>query len=293
MTILNLGSVPPEDTVVPAAFSPSAFTQRFYNRLPGAYRAVDTSQTLYKWLAGMGDTAGELETLLNRFQYIDPADGGPVPVVTLPLTWQSFALLNWTLAQGLTWAVLAGGTMPTPFGSTCDLVNPATADPGWYPWLAQVLDVQLGTNDSLGAQLAKLENAPAGWQSCTVNAITQVAQAYLLGAKQVFISQQVADQWHFTVSVYAAQLQGQTYGLVDAQYATYALLDAAFAHYGDWTSSVVALNTALLAEVPAGMVLTLTVLSSAPYSVVDSGFTPYSVLDSHFAHYSDLDSYIP
>jgi hypothetical protein len=256
----DLGNVPPEDAAIPAAFAPSTFTQRLYSRLPECYRVADLpGQPLYRWGAGMGDTASEVESLLDRFEFIPPPDGGP-------------------------------STGP---GSTSDLVDPATADPGWLGWIAFLLNVTRDSSAPLPTQRAQLENAQQGWNAGTVMAIRDAAKAYLTGSQIVTVTQQIGDQWHYTVSVFTRQIEGPTYGELGAEFPSYALLDSAFATYGEFSAAIAELTAALIAQNPAGMVQTFQTLSSPLYREIDSAFTPYSALDAHFTLYSDMASYIP
>jgi hypothetical protein len=69
------------------------------------------------------------------------------------------------------------------------LVDPALADPGWLPWLAQLYGVELDASDTVDEQRAKI----AAWDDTPVGsraAVVAAAQAFMTGTKLVLVEPQ-------------------------------------------------------------------------------------------------------
>lgn len=126
-------------------------TERLYAGLPEAYPAADADLdwVLKRWLSGVVDQLGAIETLINRFAYTTPDAGGS----------------------------------PT---STSDLVDPATADTAWLPWLAQLVGMRLAVSGlGVPAQRLAIASALQGNKPGTKAAIAEAAQKCLTGTKRV------------------------------------------------------------------------------------------------------------
>ena len=271
-----------------------------YNRIPACYRDADLplGQPLYRWLASIGDVAGELETLFRRFQYIPPPDrpvemeyvfeqGQEVQLYPGPNVYPGGSLFPGSQGTSLSnWVQLA----TSGSGSTSDLVDPSTADPAWLPWIAQMLNVDLDQSAPLPTQRAQLENASAGWNAGTVAAIIRAAANYLVSG-EVTVTQFTPDQWHYTVSVHFAQIGGQSYGNIQAKYPTYGDLQAENATYGDIEPSTTELTNVLEQQVPAGMVMTFVVQTGPSYGDVEAAYTTYGALQAAFATYGTLQTW--
>lgn len=126
----------------------TAFTQRWYSALPQHYQDndVELGYPLLQYLSLLGDQLDEIATLLERIQYI-PFDEGGVP------------------------------------GDTSDLVDPATADLAWLPWLGQLVGVTLPPAVSGQAARDAVAGAVNGYQVGTKGAIAKAAQSGLTGTK--------------------------------------------------------------------------------------------------------------
>lgn len=70
---------------------------------------------------------------------------------------------------------------------TADLVDPATADAGWLPWLAQLVGVNL-TGLTVAAQRTALADPETSWDHGTPGAIAEAAKAGLTGTQAVTIT---------------------------------------------------------------------------------------------------------
>lgn len=84
----------------------SATTERLYGSLPAFYRDADEplDWPLLRYLSLLGDQLGDLEELVDRIDFVRAEDVGSA-------------------------------------GDTSDLVDPATADAAWLPWLAQLVGI--------------------------------------------------------------------------------------------------------------------------------------------------------
>lgn len=128
-------------------------TERIYGGLPGVYRAGDDAQAggpsgypLLRYLSLLTDQLGEVIDLLQRFDYYSPDDGG-----------------------------LAG--------DTSDLVDPATADAGWLPWIAQLVGARLPPGLTVAQQRNAIAGVVAGYLKGTKQGIIAAAQTALTGTK--------------------------------------------------------------------------------------------------------------
>lgn len=132
--------------------TPSAFTERWYAALPEHYRDSDEALgwPLLRWLSLLGDQAGEVFTLLTRIAYVPPDEGGAV-------------------------------------GDTSDLVDPATADEAWLPWLGQLVGVTLTPSVTGQAARDAVAGAVNGYQVGTKTAIANAARSALTGTRYVSV----------------------------------------------------------------------------------------------------------
>lgn len=67
-----------------------------------------------------------------------------------------------------------------------DLVDAATANAGWFPWLAQLVGVDL-TGLDVDDQRTALEDPSTSWDHGTPGAIAEAAKAGLTGTKSVTV----------------------------------------------------------------------------------------------------------
>lgn len=133
-------------TVAEPVYTP--LTERFWSRLPEVYRTFDSQLgwPFKRWLSCILDQADPLEQLIDRIDYVSPADGGAP-------------------------------------GDTSDLVDPATADVAWLSWLAQLRGVRLDAGLSELAQRDAVANASSGWRAGTKSAVAAAAMSALTGTR--------------------------------------------------------------------------------------------------------------
>jgi hypothetical protein len=136
-----------------------AVTERFYyRRLSQMYRDADAAQgwPLKSWLSGILAQQQVAETLLDRFLYTTPDVGG-----------------------------LAG--------DTSDLVDPATADAAWLPWLGQLVGARLDTSLPVADQRTAIAGAITGLRAGSKAAIANAAKKNLTGTKTVSVVDHSTD----------------------------------------------------------------------------------------------------
>lgn len=164
---------------MPARPDVSDLTERAYASLPEIYTAVDPAQPagsagqtypLLRYLALTGDPLSAVEALQDSIDYVAPRDGGP-----------------------------AGGTSA--------LVDPATADESWLPWLAQLLGVPI-TGLTVDASRAALADAPASWAHGTRSAIAARAAENTTGTHHVEVTYpyDAARPWVIGIGVHAGEV---------------------------------------------------------------------------------------
>lgn len=129
----------------------SETTERLYERLPDAYKSEDANidYPFKRWLSGVGDVLGDVDTLITRFDYTPPEDGTP--------------------------------------SDTSDLVDPDTADEAWLPWLAQLVGVKLNAYDTLATHRMRIGSALSGIKAGTKTAVAEAAKRVLTGTKTVYV----------------------------------------------------------------------------------------------------------
>jgi hypothetical protein len=71
--------------------------------------------------------------------------------------------------------------------ATSDLVDAATANAGWFPWLAQLVGVDL-TGLDVDEQRAALVDPSTSWDHGTPGAIAEAAEAGLTGTQSVVVT---------------------------------------------------------------------------------------------------------
>lgn len=190
----------------------SDLTERAYAALPGIYSVVDPAQPagaagqtypLLRYLALILDPLSSVENLQASIDYVAPRDGGPP-------------------------------------GGTSALVDPATADESWLPWLAQLLGVSV-VGLTVDQSRTALGNAAASWAHGTRSAIAARAAENTTGTHHVEVTYPYdpARPWVIGVGVHAAEVSlSSTWAALEAlgganpatgQLATWEQLEAAAA----------------------------------------------------------------
>lgn len=162
------------------------------------------------------------------------------------------------------------------------------------PWLAQFVGVRFSSTQTTDAAQRSAIIGEQGFNRGTVSAIQAVALQYLKPGYSVTVVERTnfprsisyaevdstypiyidvdeafprynnftlvnrPDAYRLTIQIPSAGLMGFTYATLDGAYAMYSQVDAAFPTYATFTTNTTALNAAILAAIPAGLVATLT-----------------------------------
>jgi len=186
-----------------------------------------------------------------------------------------------------------------------DLCRDSANGPGWsvlldvnrcptyaLPWLGQIVGVRLDPSMPDAAMRLAIQTEQ-GWQRGTPAAIVATAQRYLGGSGTVTISERDTSPYHFTVAVYGKDLIGLDYAGLSKQYPTYAALGRASATYAGYTSSGGSLVAALTAVKPAGLQMSIVVVSGESYGQLRPQFATYGALSARFGTYQAMTTYSP
>lgn len=131
--------------------------------------------------------------------------------------------------------------------------------PDWaLDWLGQFVGVVIPPNVTDPTRRRDVVRAAAGLARGTLAAIIAAAQPYLDGPRRVEIVERDTSPYHFSLTIYEADLLGPTYDQLAAQYSSYDDLSAAFAIYDDIGSTPEQVESAVLAAKPAGLVMSFT-----------------------------------
>lgn len=137
----------------------SATTERLYDRLPEHYRNADQDAAgdypLKRYLSLVVDQEGEVETLLDRLDYVPADEGGD--------------------------------------GGASDLVDPLTAENRWLDWLAQHVGALLEPVLTEAERRDAVSFAPGGWRSGNKQAIRDAARTELTGTKYAAVYDHSTD----------------------------------------------------------------------------------------------------
>lgn len=170
-----------------------------------------------------------------------------------------FALLAYSRALGAMFEEVnwyAGETDTEPGWSR--LANIDTAPPKALGWLAQFVGVRLDPALDDAAQRARIR-ATDGFKRGTVGAIAAAAQQYLTGAKTVLIRERDGDPYALTVVTYTAETPDED-----------------------------AVRAALLAQKPAGIILTYVVEAGQDWLTLETGYATWNDVLAHFFTWQDV-----
>jgi len=133
-------------------------TERVYARLPEHFRRTDINQdyALKKYIHSVAQEQDQITTLIERFDYTPPEDGGELD-------------------------------------DTSELVDPRFADEAWLPWLGQLLGVNLNSRVVDINARNEILNASNGYRAGTDDAIISAVQSELVGTKSVRLRKRSTD----------------------------------------------------------------------------------------------------
>ena len=128
----------------------TATTWKVWDSLPEVYREADSRQRsgggypLLRYLSLLGDQVDAVGLLLDAVDYRSPAEGGAV-------------------------------------GDLSQLLDPATAEIAWLPWLAQLYGVDIAGGLTVAEQRSAITAGASGWRAGSKASIIAAAQTVLSG----------------------------------------------------------------------------------------------------------------
>lgn len=138
-----------------------------------------------------------------------------------------------------------------------------TATSSGIAWLAQFVGVSIPGDLTEDQQRAHAKGT-AGFKRGTLAAIAGAAQVHLTGLKRVMITERDTSAYHLTVRT-----------------------------YGTETPDAAAVNAALQAQKPAGLILVHQVAAGATYAELDTAFGTFADEKAAFATYANQTLWIP
>lgn len=165
---------------VTVPFAVTVGTAQLYMSLPRIYRAADARYdwALLRYVALPGDQLDRILTLLDRFDYHAPGDGGTV-------------------------------------GDTSALVDPAAADAAWLNWLGQHVGLPVAGRTEAELRLA-IGAAGASSPVATRGAIVAAVQSLLTGSRFVAVlpghttNLTVGSRWDLLIQTRLTESAGTT-----------------------------------------------------------------------------------
>jgi hypothetical protein len=152
----------------------SVTTERIYNRLPEAYRTLDSQNDwqFKKYISSIGDQLNDIDLLVARFQFVPPDERVDY-----------YASLN----EFNTYERPAGIEDPNigfaPIAETCDLLDARTADPAWFPFIAQLVGADLSTLSDDDEKQDALANNYLGFRVGSRASVEDAVKRVLTGTK--------------------------------------------------------------------------------------------------------------
>jgi hypothetical protein len=132
------------------------------------------------------------------------------------------------------------------------------ADVAVLPWLGQFVGVTVDTTLSEANQRAQIQQV-AGFRRGTVASIKAAAQQFLTGRRTVIVNERDTSAYHFNVQTYTSE-----------------------------TPDPATVLAALMAEKPAGLVMTYTVTEGVTYDQLAATGLTYDQLGDAYLTYNDM-----
>lgn len=218
---------------------------------------------------------------------------GPIPALGAGDQPAGWPLLKWLDGIGQILQRITDLADDTPAG-----------DPGWsilldvdrcptyaLPWLAQWVGVRFAPAQNTDAAQRSAIRGEQGFARGTLAALQAAITPFLKAGASPAIFERDSGAYHLTVNLVGADLDAGFYYILDGQYATYSALDAGYATYSAMAAPTAAILAAIQAALPAGLQVTLNIVTAAPYSTLDAAYPTYSALDAAFATYAAMSAY--
>lgn len=168
MTTPLLSEPLPDDGQIPVT---SALPHRLYHRLPEVYRTMDGRDLTWvfkRYLYAALHQAGLIDAMLDRID----ADRPVGPALPEPWALSVDELAVWRAAREARISALG---------------DPVQAEPGWLPWLAQLVGANLDPNATVAEQRDTIRYATSGFRAGTRGAIADAARSALSGTRYVVV----------------------------------------------------------------------------------------------------------
>lgn len=187
-----------------------------------------------------------------------------------------------------------------------DLADDTPTAPGWsllldpdrcptyaLPWLAQIVGVRFDQTQSTEAAQRAAIKAEQGFTRGTPAAMQAAAAKWLQPNQQVIIYERDTDPYHLTVVLELGALSKATYSQSESTYATYAARTAARTTYSTPAYPQAQVQAALASQKPAGLTMTVSIVSGPTYGQVAAAYTTYSARQAALPTYADVSVYVP
>lgn len=187
----------------------STTTERIYKSLPEFYRNLDIKANSYadsvnidyplkKWLSGIVDALGDIDTTVERFHYVPIEQrNNYVEARTPETTYERPSGLE-DIGRGF-----------APINLTSDLFDARTANVEWLNWLSNLLGTKITDNDTEAIKRDKLTYAYNGYTAGSRKSVIDAMKSVLTGGKYVTLYDHTyvvgslltptTDEWYMTV----------------------------------------------------------------------------------------------
>jgi hypothetical protein len=199
---------------------------------------------LLSWLEGPGQILQVLDDLVRD----QPATDGDGALLPSPSLFPSPSLLP------------SGGDAGAPPAPGWSVILDINRCPTYaLPWLGQLVGVRLAPTLP-DAVMRQTIDGEQNFGRGTLAAMHAAAAPFLIDGGAITIIERTPDPYSFSVTVPSADLLDPSWSELAATYPTWSALAGAFAVWNDIGSTPEALEAALLAAKPAGLVMSLTVV---------------------------------
>lgn len=225
---------------------------------------------------------------------------GPIPALT-DTVGQADADLGWPLLRILDGV---GQILQRVDDITRD--DPATGAPGWsilfdparcptyaLPWLAQMVGVRFDTTTATDTAQRAAIRAEQGFQRGTRAAMQAAAAKWLAPGQTITIFERTPDPYSLTVLLSLQQLAAGPYWQTEDEFPTYAARSAARSAYSTAAYPQAQIEAAIVSQKPAGLTMTIQVVTSATYQRVGAAFSTYASRSAALPTYADVTVWQP
>lgn len=184
------------------------------------------------------------------------------------------------------------------------LDNLTTGDPGWsiifdpdrcptyaLPWLAQCVGVRFDTTQNTDATQRAAIRGEQAFQRGTLQALQAAANKYLVAGQVINIYERTPDPYSLTVVISLPQIAQQTFAQIGATYATFAAYKLAFSTFSQPAYAQAQITAALQAAKPAGLIMTINVVTGPTFAVIKADFATFATLKAAIPLFSGIPAW--